>query len=60
MERAQPMILCLYGQGQVLRVGIRLLASEFGGWAWAESPRCVSTRSNIHVLAFRVEVAALT
>ncbi|WP_174260106.1 hypothetical protein [Myxococcus xanthus] len=54
------MILCLYGQGQVLRVGIRLLASEFGGWAWAESPRCVSTRSNIHVLAFRVEVAALT
>ncbi|ABF89839.1 hypothetical protein MXAN_1734 [Myxococcus xanthus DK 1622] len=51
-------------QGQVLRrgstQGIRLLAFEFGGWAWAESPRCVSTRSNIHALAFRVEVAALT
>ncbi|NOJ77226.1 hypothetical protein [Myxococcus xanthus] len=57
------MFLRLYGQGQVLRrgrnEGIRLLASAFGGWAWAESPRCVSTRSNIHALAFRGEVAAL-
>ncbi|QQR48528.1 hypothetical protein JKA73_08325 [Myxococcus xanthus] len=42
------MILRLYGQ--VPRRGIRLLASEFGGSAWAESPRCVSTRSNIHAL----------